>query len=66
MNRDIVTYVLPDGRRVEIMWDVCRGVSSLDYTLADGRIVTAVRIAQLSDDHERYHGRYLTWDEPWR
>ena len=43
INRpDVVIYVLPDGRRVPIMWDICRGVNFLDYMLADGRIVTAV------------------------
>ena len=40
--RDVVTYILPDGRCVELAWDVCKGVSWLPYTLADGRLVEAV------------------------
>ena len=39
---DYITYVLPDGRRVDIAWELCRGASLLDYQLADGRIVQAI------------------------
>ena len=39
---DKIAYVLPDGRRIDVAWDLCRGHSFIDYTLADGRIVTAI------------------------
>jgi len=37
-------YQLPDGRIVEIHADVARGNILVSYTLADGRIVDAVRV----------------------
>jgi hypothetical protein len=39
---EVVRYVLPDRRVVEVPADVCRWASTVEYTLADGRIVTAV------------------------
>lgn len=38
----MITYCLPTGRLVQVPFDVCRAASTLDYTLADGRIVLAV------------------------
>jgi len=38
----MITYHLPDGRLVQVPYDVCRAASTIDFTLADGRIVLAV------------------------
>ena len=37
------TYVLPDGREVEIHNDVARGALFVSFTLESGKIVYAVR-----------------------
>lgn len=37
-----ITYRLPDGRIVPVAADVCRGASTIDFTLANGAIVLAV------------------------
>lgn len=38
----MITYQLPDGRFVQVSYDVCRMASTIDYTLADGSVVLAV------------------------
>jgi hypothetical protein len=37
-------YQLPDGRIVAVPVDVCQMRNTINYTLADGRIVTALRV----------------------
>ena len=44
MAREMTDYRLPDGRIVQIHADVARGSILISYTLADGRIVDAVRV----------------------
>jgi len=39
---NMITYILPDGRSVQVPYDVCRAASTIDFMLADGRIVLAV------------------------
>jgi hypothetical protein len=38
-----MTYILPDGRHVEIHDDVARGALLISYQLKGGKIVYAVR-----------------------
>lgn len=40
--REVIDYQLPNGRIVAIDYDVCRAASTIDFTMADGRIVLAV------------------------
>ena len=42
--RRTMTYRLPDGHYVNIHADVARGALLVSYTLADGRVVDAVRV----------------------
>lgn len=39
----MVPFALPDGRIVRLSWDLVRGACFIDYQLADGRMVMAVR-----------------------
>jgi hypothetical protein len=47
----LTPYRLPDGRVVAVHADVARGTRTIDYTLADGTIVTAQRV---EDDEASY------------
>ncbi len=38
----MIAYILPDGRSVQVPYDVCHAAFAIDFTLADGRIVLAV------------------------
>ena len=38
----MITYTLPNGRNVQIPYDVCRAASTISYQLATGAVVTAV------------------------
>jgi len=38
----MINYHLPDGRLVSVPFEVCRAASTIDFQLADGRIVLAV------------------------
>ena len=38
-----MTYILPDGREVEIHDDLARGALFVSFTLENGKIVYAVR-----------------------
>ncbi len=42
IGMNMITYILPDGRSVQVPYDVCRAASTIDFMLADGRIVLAV------------------------
>lgn len=42
MAPDTYIYELPDGRRISVAADLCKGASVITYTLDGGRIVDAV------------------------
>jgi hypothetical protein len=62
MAREMTDYRLPDGRIVPIHADVARGNILVSFTLADGRIVDAVRVASMTPyEHTRKAIEALLW-----
>jgi len=70
-------YVLPDGRTVPVDATAAKGLSVIDFTLKDGRIVNAVRADLVfvcphckrvsynrNDVRERYCGACHRWADP--
>lgn len=51
LSQTPITYQLPDRRRVDVPYDVCKSASTITYTLKDGRVVEAVIVSQRPIDY---------------